>query len=332
MRRYRMGVQNGVVTLILVSVAAFLFSRALPQLRVSQWIVSNQLHAGRNGLAQAFLHWDAVTALFALIPAAVVQIGWVWQVVTYLFLHGSFLHIFFNMYALFLFGRPLESRWGTREFLLYYFFTGIMAGACTLLWNLFSHPFVPTIGASGAIFGLVLAFGLEFPDAVLLLFFFIPLRAKYAVFVFGGIELVMILTGSMQGIGHFTHLAGIAFGYLYYIGRIKNRYYGQRVRRGKSVGRRRKKTSSRRPSRRPSRLPGWKVERVLAQAESLRIKIAAGSDLSQSEEKFLGTLRDSFKRSGGRMCAPDEFDPKAEDCRRCDDLLACLYRYVLEIK
>jgi membrane associated rhomboid family serine protease len=328
MRRYRSGIQSSVITLILVTAAIFLVGRALPQLRVPRWIVTNQINAGRSTLAQALVYWDVITAYFALIPAAILQIGWVWQLVTYLFLHGSFFHLFFNMYALLLFGRPLENRWGTKEFMFFYFFTGVGAGICTLLWNLFSNPFVPTIGASGAIFALVLAFGLEFPDTMLLLFFFIPLRAKYAAFVFGGIELVMILTGSMQGIGHFTHLAGLAFGYLYYVWRIRNRYRPRRVKRVGPLGRITQAVSR----RRTARIPGKKVQQTIERAENLRVKLSKGSDLDSSEENFLKTLREAYNRDASEMCSPDELNPRAEDCRRCDSLMACLYRYVLEIK
>jgi len=127
------------------------------------------------------------------------------------------------MYALYLFGSPLEQKWGSGRFLVYYLLTGIGAGAVTFLWNNVRNPFIPTIGASGAIFGVMLAFGLEFPDTMLLLFFLLPVKAKYAAIIFGGIELIMLLTGSMQRIGHFTHLSGLFFGYVYYLLIIKRR-------------------------------------------------------------------------------------------------------------
>jgi hypothetical protein len=169
------------------------------------------------------------------------------------------------------------------------------------------------------VFALVLAFGLEFPNAVLLLFFLVPVRAKYAAFIFKGIELVMILTGSMTNIGHFTYLAGLAFGYLYYLWRIKGG-----LRRGA-------KRKVRRPKRPPALTERGK-QRALQMAEQLRLKLASGNTLSKSEESFLNQLREQYTRFNKEMCAPEEFDPKAEDCLRCDSLLACLYRYVLEIK
>ena len=310
-------IQSVVVSLILVNAVIFLFTELI-RVPVPQGLVEG-LGGGAGLLPAYFRRYGLFIPLFALVPALIVQLGWVWQVFTYMFLHGSLLHLFFNMYALLLFGRPLEQRWGNREFFLFYAFSGVGAGAVTLLWNLFSNPFIPTLGASGAVFALVLAFGLEFPNAVLLLFFLVPVRAKYAAFIFGGIELVMILTGSMTNIGHFTHLAGLAFGYLYYVWRVKG---GPRRRIRKKTGR----------PRRPPALSARRKREALDRAEQLRQKLASGSSLTRNEETFLSKLRESYTRHNREMCAPEEFDPKAEDCLRCESLYACLYRYVLEIK
>jgi len=313
MMRSGFRVQSVVVSLILVNAVIFLFTELI-RIPVPRGM------AGEDGLLSVyFQRYGLFIPLFALVPALIVRLGWVWQMFTYMFLHGSLLHLFFNMYALLLFGRPLEERWGRREFFLFYAFSGVGAGAVTLLWNLFSNPFIPTLGASGAVFALVLAFGLEFPNAVLLLFFLVPVRAKYAAFIFGGIELVMILTGSMTNIGHFTHLAGLAFGYLYYLWRIKG---------GSRPGKRRKVS---RPAHPPALSPRAR-SRALDMAEQLRSKLASGSSLTGSEEKFLNRLRESYLRFNRELCVPEEFDPRAEDCLRCRSLYACLYRYVLEIK
>jgi membrane associated rhomboid family serine protease len=139
--------------------------------------------------------------------------GWVWQLVTYMFLHGSFVHILFNMLALWMFGSELEYLWGTRRFIKYYFFTGIGAGITTAVVT--PHAIVPTIGASGAIFGLLLAYGVTYPNRPILLYFFIPMKAKYFVILFGLIELFAGFTGSHTGIAHFAHLGGLLFGWLY---------------------------------------------------------------------------------------------------------------------
>jgi membrane associated rhomboid family serine protease len=158
----------------------------------------------------------------ALVPVLVVHSGAWWQVVTYMFLHVDFMHIFFNMLALFLFGAQLEQRMGSTEFLLYYFTTGIGAGLATVLINYNSGMAgVPVIGASGAIFGLLLAFATFFPDARIFIFGILPMRAPVAVGVFAAIELFYQFTGLNSGVAHLAHLSGLLFGYLYLVVRLR---------------------------------------------------------------------------------------------------------------
>ena len=139
--------------------------------------------------------------------------GWIWQLVTYMFLHGGWLHILFNMLALWMFGSELEYLWGTRRFVKYYFFTGIGAGITTAVVT--PHAFNPTIGASGAIYGLLLAYGVIYPNRHILLYFLFHIRAKYFVILFGLIELFAGFTASHTGIAHFAHLGGLFFGWIY---------------------------------------------------------------------------------------------------------------------
>jgi len=156
---------------------------------------------------------------FGLVPPLITHKGYVWQFVTYMFLHGNFWHLFFNMFALYIFGSELQIIWGARKFLTYYFFTGIGAG---LTAYLFTN--VPTIGASGAIYGLLLAYGVIFPNRLLFLYFLIPIRAKYLVIIFGIVELMSSVGGYSDGIAHIAHLGGMVFGaiYLFLFPRIKN--------------------------------------------------------------------------------------------------------------
>jgi membrane associated rhomboid family serine protease len=177
------------------------------------------------------------------------------QLVTHIFMHGGITHLFFNMFALFMFGRVLEQVWGSRRFFIYYFFTGIGAAllhtfvnflearsimasltpehittvksqgvdvflsgknfanqgmaALNLLYN------IPTVGASGAVFGVLLAFGMYFPNTVLMLIFPpIPIKAKYFVMIYGGIELWLGFTQANSNIAHFAHLGGMLFGFI----------------------------------------------------------------------------------------------------------------------
>jgi len=178
-----------------------------------------------------------------------------YQLVTHMFMHGGLAHLFFNMFALYMFGRVLEQVWGSKRFFVYYFFTGIGAallhtfvnylearsimasltpeqiamvksegtaiflrgqnytheamGALNLLLN------IPTVGASGAVFGVLLAFGMYFPNTVLMLIFPpIPIKAKYFVMIYGGIELWLGLSQANSNIAHFAHLGGMLFGFI----------------------------------------------------------------------------------------------------------------------
>jgi len=151
-----------------------------------------------------------------------------WQLVTYGFLHGSPAHLFFNMLALFMFGMPLERGWGRRRFAISYFPCLIGAGLVQLVVASGSGTPYPTVGASGAVFGLLLAFGLMFPNQIIMLIFPpIPMKAKYFVLIFGGIELLLGVTGSMPGVAHFAHLGGMLFGFLllYWWGWKRGRRY-----------------------------------------------------------------------------------------------------------
>ena len=170
MRRTRFDIKSIVITLIIINVVVY-FITQFNYFPTPERLIGNLVLKGKPAIALAIKQHGLFISLFSLFPLLIKEMGWVWQFFTYLFLHGGIFHLFFNMYALLLFGRPLEERWGGKEFLAFYLATGIGAGIVTFFWHLFSNPFIPTIGASGAIFGLVLAFGLEFPETVLLLFF-----------------------------------------------------------------------------------------------------------------------------------------------------------------
>jgi membrane associated rhomboid family serine protease len=148
---------------------------------------------------------------FSLIPAAFFS-GSLWQVVTYMFLHGGFTHILFNMIALWMFGSALERVWGSMEFLKYYMITGIGGGLCYALFNMGSP--IPTVGASGAIYGLLLAFAVLFPDEIIYIWGILPMKAKYFALLFGGIEFFASFK-SGSGVAHLAHLGGMAVGYIY---------------------------------------------------------------------------------------------------------------------
>jgi membrane associated rhomboid family serine protease len=152
---------------------------------------------------------------FGLIPNAVLTGPLVYQVVTYMFLHSpsSFLHIFFNMLMLWMFGSEVERFWGTRKFIRFYMFTGTVAGIFTVM--LTPHSTVPVIGASGAVLGVLIAFAALWPDRKVYLYFLIPVRVKYLMMFIVGMDLVLAFSRSGDNIAHWTHLGGALFGLLY---------------------------------------------------------------------------------------------------------------------
>jgi membrane associated rhomboid family serine protease len=142
----------------------------------------------------------------------------IWQLVSYSFLHGSVMHLLLNMYALWLFGSRMENVWGSRSFTFYYFVCVIGAGLVQLFiatQSAHEGGIYPTIGASGGVFGLLLGFGLTFPNERLLLIFPpVALQAKWFVLIYGVIELWAGVTGTQAGVAHFAHLGGMLFGFL----------------------------------------------------------------------------------------------------------------------
>lgn len=165
---------------------------------------------------------------FGLVPILVWKKFFLWQLVTYMFLHGSFFHILFNLLALWMFGGELENYWGSKKFLFYFFFCGIGAGICTVVIT--PYQFIPVIGASGAIYGILLAFGWLFPNRLIYVYFLFPIPAKYFVIIFGLIEFFSSVGGAGGGVAHLTHLGGLLFGILYMLyptvrQKIRREYY-----------------------------------------------------------------------------------------------------------
>lgn len=160
-----------------------------------------------------FLNEPLMTRLFALNPVTFVTRPW--QLVTYMFMHGGLGHLFFNMYTLYIFGSVLERVWGTRKFLLFYFVTGIGAALVHILVQYLTGSFALTVGASGAIYGILMGYAMLYPDSVLTLIFPpVSMKAKWFVLIFAGIELLLGITGTQAGVAHFAHLGGLVFGYL----------------------------------------------------------------------------------------------------------------------
>jgi membrane associated rhomboid family serine protease len=158
-----------------------------------------------------------LTYYLALNPIAI-HAGWVWQFFTYMFAHGGISHLLFNMLALFIFGSQVERHMGSREFLVYYLATGVLAGVFSFLvyWITGSYG-VFLLGASGAILAVQLAYATFFPNAVVYIWGILPLRAPIMVLGFTVLELVSSIVGIRSSVAHLTHLAGFAFGWLYFL-------------------------------------------------------------------------------------------------------------------
>lgn len=163
-----------------------------------------------------------------------------WQPVTYMFMHGNFGHLFFNMFALWMFGAAVENYWGVKKFLIYYFVAGVGAALVYELWQYIDFNYImhvqdysgvqislketisvdqfmnrfTMVGASGAVYGLLLAFGMLFPNSLIYIYFLIPVKAKWFVLIYGGIEVLYCIFASSDGIAHIAHLGGMLFGLL----------------------------------------------------------------------------------------------------------------------
>ena len=220
-----MGFPPAISQLVLCNAIIFLVQMLLPE--------ASLYHVGGIPVPK-------IPNLLGLVPDQVIH-GMVWQLATYMFLHGGVIHILLNMFYLVMFGSDLERWWGSREFLKYYFICGIGAGLIQVLTTYLFHwnSSVPVIGASGAVFGVLIAYAMAFPNRQILLWFVIPISARVLVAIFAFIELAMTVEyRGGDSVARFAHLGGMLVGYLY----LKKETIGWWVK--KSLGERR------RPSRR----------------------------------------------------------------------------------
>ena len=179
-----------------------------------------QMSLGPHALIGTFGLWPLLGEAEAVarhLGAEVPQFQ-VWQLVTYAFLHGGLLHLFVNCFAMWMLGVQLEHAWGSRTMALYFFICVVGAGLVQLFvatQAAADGQIYPTVGASGGVFGILLAYGMMFPNhRLMLLFPPIPIRAKYFVIGYGAFELFAGMTGTMAGVAHFAHLGGMVFGFL----------------------------------------------------------------------------------------------------------------------
>jgi len=174
-------------------------------------------------LGEIFLTRLNIAFNLSMFPLLVISQGRIWQFVTYMFVHDprSMGHIIFNMLALFIFGSQVERYMGSREFLLYYMVTGVLAGVFSFVFYVATGNWIVLLmGASGAIFAVQLAYAALFPNAIIYIWGILPLRAPVMVLVFTVISLVSMFTGFGGNVSHLTHLAGFAFGWIYFLVRF----------------------------------------------------------------------------------------------------------------
>ncbi len=213
-----------------------------------------------------------------------------WTIVTYMFVHGGFFHVFINMLMLFFFGPPLEELWGGKEFLKYYAICGV-AGA---LFNLGAMAFpglgtgtIPIVGASGAVYGVMLAYALNWPNSLVWIYAIFPIKVKYLVMILGAMTFFSAFGGATDGIAHFAHLGGLVVGYIYL---KKGWQLGVHWEGWKKQLRRRKLRVVQGGRGKPSRPePADEEARILEVVDKLLDKIAASGleSLTPEERRFL---------------------------------------------
>jgi len=170
--------------------------------------------------ALKYILGPTMDAYLAMTPVLVLN-GFFWQPFTYMFVHGGFSHLLVNMLGLLFFGTAVEKELGSKEFILYYLLTGLVAGIFSFAFYLFTGGAnIPLVGASGAIFAVLLAFATLQPNSQILIWGLIPVRAPIMVLGYTAIEVFSQAVGSRSGVAHLTHLAGFAFGWLYFLARF----------------------------------------------------------------------------------------------------------------
>ena len=307
--------ENWVPKLIIINVAVYFLQGVFAGNLVSVHIP--------YGLEYIERDMPALTYYFGLTPALVYGRGFIWQICSYMFLHGSMFHIFLNMYALLLFGSHIEHAWGSKRFLAYYFFTGIGAGLLIFGINMVSGgaaAYIPTIGASGAVFGLLLAFGMLFPDVEILLFFILPIKAKFLVILYGGIEFYSLVTmGASSSVSHVGHLGGLIFGLIFFFimrrRGIEFKAKKIRARISKEVRERETQLS----------VSGSSRDGILRLLSKLKDK---GADALTDDEyqslKHVAILAEESEE----ICEAGDFNMDDKYCLECENVDACIAREI----
>ncbi|MFH1283436.1 MAG: rhomboid family intramembrane serine protease [bacterium] len=228
--------------------------------------------------------------IFGLVPSKVINDLWIWQIVSYMFLHGGFVHLLFNMFCLWMFGRNIEAQWGSAEFIKFYFITGIGAALFTIATSYNST--IPSIGASGSVYGLLVAFAMMYPNAVIYLYFLFPVKAKYLIIIFAAVEFLASFSHN-TGIANFAHLGGMLTGFLYlrYGWKIRNQYKSI-LEDIFNINTIKRKSKSRKKSFTSDDLTS-KVNRILE-----KILVNGADSLTKEEKKIMDQYSELINKSG----------------------------------
>ncbi|MBI4676811.1 MAG: rhomboid family intramembrane serine protease [Elusimicrobia bacterium] len=259
--------------------------RSMPP-AVKWLLVVNAAVFALRAVVNGGVHAGPFDSLFGLVPQRFLFERWVWQAVTYLFIHNGFFHLLFNLFCIWMFGMPVEAQWGAKEFLKFYLVCGLGAAAASLALSPTSA--VPVVGASGAVFGLLVAFAMLYPDAVVYLYFFLPVTARQMAIICGVIELFSAAAESGSGVARFAHLGGLATGYLYIRWwwllkiRAKAWFKGAASRPPAAAARRGARASGAGPGRGPSEPPAASMDDVDRVLDKI---LACGIDSLSDEEK-----------------------------------------------
>jgi len=241
-----------------------------------------------------FLLPNVVWAYLAFVPSQILFRPW--TPLTYMFLHAGFFHVFFNMLALFFFGPPLEERWGSREFLKYYVICGLGGAVLSFVFA----PQSAVVGASAAVFGIMLAFAMNWPDSPIYIWGIFPIKAKWLVAILAGLSLLSAVQGAGDGIAHFAHLGGFVAGFLYlkvdaprgHLAGLKKRFSRSRftvIRGGKEEPV---------PTVKRAGRPAREEERVLDEVDRVLDKISTQgmASLSAEERRLLDEVSRRYRR------------------------------------
>lgn len=264
-----------------------------------------------------------MTFFGALTPSLVIFKGYVWQFVTYMFLHDvtSFFHLLFNMFILMMCGIPIEQAWGGKKFLIYYFFTGIGAGICIFAMNYFTgNLYVSTLGASGSVFGILLAFGILYPDVEFLLFFIIPIKAKYMVVLYGIVEFVLTIMPSSDNISHIGHVGGLIFGLIYFLFMRKHviLFKSKMIKAKLHIDNPIKEKSDKVLDQSPKDF----LLLVLNKVKSGGINAITDDEFQKL--KYLQIMNDNKKD----LCVEEDFGVSDKHCEKCENYEPCLLREI----